>query len=225
MDSWLTIGLALAGFAVPVLGFWFKRRLDTHPEAERWMMRVALTVGVLLLVGALVTGVVAFRADSKVTADPSGSRSAGLTASPSDSPSPSPSVSEGGDDGPAPIRRDVYAWKATDAIDLDSSAANWGAKRGDWQDIRDVGWSYDGEIGTGATSGEVSAGVPITRSACEEAWTNREKALPKMRKGAHFQFCLFLAQGKVAMISVQDVRPPAGTSPAVATVEIAVWAN
>jgi hypothetical protein len=223
VESGVSIALALLGFAAAVLSFWFKRRLDKRPDSERVMMRLSLTVGVVLLVSAIGVGVWAVRAGSGVTATPPITPSP--TGSPAESPSASlgPSSAESPTDGPAPIRRSTFAWKATEAIDLDSMAANWGAKPGDWGDVRDIGWTYNGGIGINSNAGEVSEGAPIARSSCEQAWANHEKNLPTMKPG--LQFCVFLSGGKVAMLSVRTVLPPRETAAAVATVEIAVWAN
>jgi hypothetical protein len=147
---------------------------------------------------------------------PTGQTTTAAPRPPTVSPPPGPNEK-------TPARLEPYTWSEANAIDLNSDAADWGAKPGDWSDndqiVRDIGWTYQGGIGVdGGHAGTVTWNSPIARSSCDQAWANQTQGLPTMQ--ASLKFCAFIG-GAVAMIAVHQVTKADG--PATADVEIAVW--
>lgn len=134
---------------------------------------------------------------------------------------------------PQLIRRGTYTWTSGIAIDLHSTAADWGAKDGEWRDgssysysDRDMEWFYSPDGSSIAIDGAgnraiVPAGTPWSLAGCQSVWSPNPPSIGGFTEGK--RFCAWLGGGIWVMMQINSISPPNGQTPARANVEIAVW--
>ncbi len=134
---------------------------------------------------------------------------------------------------PTLLRHSQYLWVSEIAIDLHSTASDWGANSGDWgsedgyhYSDSDMEWFY----GAGGSSiridgwknrALVPSGVPWTLDGCRSVWSQNPAPFSQFEEG--MRFCAWLGGGIWVMVEVREISPPDGGTPAAALVEIAVW--
>jgi hypothetical protein len=131
------------------------------------------------------------------------------------------------------VRHSQYLWASEIAIDLHSTASDWGANGGDWgagdgyhHSDSDMEWFYGTEGSSISIAGEknralVQAGVPWTLDGCRSVWSQNPAVFSRFEEG--MRFCAWLGGGIWVMVEVLEISPPGGDTPATALVEIAVW--
>lgn len=198
-----------------------------------------LVVGALGVVALVVGGIGAFThtgspsgsspsapaalGSSRRSTDPAASATAQASSAASSPTSGDASVPAS---GPGSVERQgTLTVRANVAVDLDSSAPDWGAVKGAWMGIRDFEWDGDpksvGIAGGSANVALLGTAAPSDFVACSTAPTGGD---PAAGDGLHVgeRFCIQTGKHMV-LLTVNAVNPSVNGSPATLAMDAIVW--
>jgi len=229
VEAFLAIGaifvLAAAGASPRIWGSHVGAIKDV-----RWRLPV-FVVGLVLLA---VSGVGAFsRTGPTPTPTPSPSMASTTTDSASPAVSGSSDATASTDAAAAPTsgpgsvaRQGRLTVRAYVAVDLDSAAADWGAVKGSWDNVRDLEWDGPGKDTFSVTGGWANVAVlgstaPSDYVACSTAQMGTD---PEAGNGFHVGERICVQTGRhLVLLAVAAVNASVNGSPATLVMNATVW--
>lgn len=141
------------------------------------------------------------------------------SASPSDAAAPTSGPGSVARQGPLTVRDSV-------AVDLDSSAPDWGAVKGTWNNIRDIEWDGPGKDTFSVNGGwdnvaVLGSAAPSDYVSCGTAPTG---ANPEAGGGFHVGERICVQTGRhLVLLTVKAVNASVNGSPATLVLDAIVW--